>query len=184
MHNNPLAFAAALCLAAFLPQYAQASPEHDALVYLDAQVLPKKAVACSSRLAGYTARFEPAFRTWLARNKDNVASGEAFMRAEAERTKVAFEPDIQALRTANVLTVFAAGNAGPGAGTSVSPANNPGAIAAGAVDAGDVVAAFSSRGPSACGGGPFPTVTAPGAAGHHGRLRREPHAAPRGDVRR
>lgn len=96
MHSNPLAFAAALCLSAFLPEYAQASPEHDALVYLDAQVLPKKAVACSSRIAGYTARFEPAFRTWLARNKDNVASGEAFMRAEAERTKVAFEPDIQA----------------------------------------------------------------------------------------
>jgi len=97
VHSNPLAFAAALCLAAFLTEAAHASPEHDALVYLDAQVLPKKAVACSSRIAGYTARFEPAFRTWLARNKDNVASGEAFLRAEAERTKVAFEPDIQAL---------------------------------------------------------------------------------------
>jgi len=96
VHSNPIAFAAALCLAAFLPQSAHASPEHDALVYLDAQVLPKKAMACSSRIAGYTARFEPAFRTWLARNKDNVASGEAFLRAEAERTKVAFEPDIQA----------------------------------------------------------------------------------------
>src|SRR4051794_5556091 len=89
VHSNPLAFAAALCLAAFLTEAAHASPEHDALVYLDAQVLPKKAVACSSRIAGYTARFEPAFRTWLARNKDNVASGEAFLRAEAERTKVA-----------------------------------------------------------------------------------------------
>src|SRR4051794_16310036 len=75
---------------------------------------------------------------------------------------LAFAPDIQALRAANVLTVFAAGNAGPGASTSLSPANNPGAIAVGAVDAADGVASFSSRGPSACGGGPFPTLSAPG----------------------
>jgi hypothetical protein len=97
VHSNTFAFAATLCLAACLPECARASPEHDAVLYLDAQVLPKKAVACSARIAGYTARFEPAFRSWLARNKDNVASGEAFLRAESERTKVPFEPDIQAL---------------------------------------------------------------------------------------
>jgi hypothetical protein len=97
VHSNTLAFAAALCFAFCLPENARASPEHDALLYLDAQVLPKKAVVCSARIAGYTARFEPAFRSWLARNKENVASGEAFLRAESERTKVPFEPDIQAL---------------------------------------------------------------------------------------
>jgi pyruvate/2-oxoglutarate dehydrogenase complex dihydrolipoamide acyltransferase (E2) component len=97
VHSSTLAFAAALCLAGFLPEHARASPEHDALVYLDAQVLPKKAVACSARIAGYTARFDPAFRTWLSRNKERVAAGEAFLRAEAERTRVPFEPDIQAV---------------------------------------------------------------------------------------
>ena len=80
VHSNTFAFAAALCLAACLPECARASPEHDAVLYLDAQVLPKKAVVCSARIAGYTARFEPAFRSWLARNKENVASGEAFLR--------------------------------------------------------------------------------------------------------
>jgi subtilisin family serine protease len=75
-----------------------------------------------------------------------------------------FAPDIQALRSAGVLPVFAAGNAGPGSGTSRSPANNPGALSVGAVDGADVVASFSSRGPSACSGVAFPSVTAPGVA--------------------
>jgi hypothetical protein len=97
VHSSTFAFTAALSLAALLPGQSLASPEHDALLYLDAQVLPKKAVACSARIAGYTGRFEPAFRTWLARNKERVASGEAFLRAEAERTKIPFEPDIQAV---------------------------------------------------------------------------------------
>jgi subtilisin family serine protease/putative copper export protein/methionine-rich copper-binding protein CopC len=75
-----------------------------------------------------------------------------------------FAADIQALRAAGVLPVFAAGNTGPGSGTSRSPANNPGALSVGAVDGSDVVASFSSRGPSACAGVAFPSVTAPGVA--------------------
>ena len=97
MHRNPLAIAAALCLAASLPRPAEASPEHDALLYLDAQVLPRKAAACSARISGYSAKFEPAFRTWLSRNKVHVAAGEAFLRADAEKTKVPFEPDVRAV---------------------------------------------------------------------------------------
>jgi len=97
VHRSTLTITAALCLAAFLPEHARASPEHDALLYLDARVLPRKAVACSARIPGYLARFEPAFRTWLSRNKARVNSGEAFLRAEAERTKVPFEPDIQSV---------------------------------------------------------------------------------------
>ncbi|MDX6573927.1 MAG: bacillopeptidase, partial [Gaiellales bacterium] len=75
-----------------------------------------------------------------------------------------FAADIQALRSAGVLPVFAAGNAGPGSSTSRSPANNPGALSVGAVDGADAVASFSSRGPSACSGVPFPSVMAPGVA--------------------
>ena len=72
-----------------------------------------------------------------------------------------FEPDIAVLRAAGIAVVFAAGNDGPADATSVSPANNPGALAVGAVDARATIDASSSRGESAC-GGPFPHLVAPG----------------------
>lgn len=75
-----------------------------------------------------------------------------------------FEPDLQALRAAEILPVFAAGNGGPVSGSSYSPANNPSAFAVGAVDAVDAILPLSSRGPSTCGGSTdvFPDVVAPG----------------------
>jgi hypothetical protein len=97
VHRNSLAFAFTLSVAIAIPELAHASPEQDALLFLDSRVLPKKASACSARIPGYPARFEPAFRTWLARNKAHLASGEAFLRADAERTKVPFEPDVEAV---------------------------------------------------------------------------------------
>jgi bacillopeptidase F len=72
-----------------------------------------------------------------------------------------FEPDIAVLRAAGIAVVFAAGNDGPTNATSVSPANNPGALAVGAVDSQVTIETSSSRGPSAC-GGPFPHLVAPG----------------------
>lgn len=99
MRIDTLAFAFAVSLLAALPGRADASPEHDALLYLDSQVMPKKAAACSARIANYPARFEPAFRTWLARNRQQLNSGEAFLRADAERTRVPYEPDMQAVAT-------------------------------------------------------------------------------------
>jgi len=96
---STLVAVAALALATSTPTPVLASPEQDALIFLDSQVLPKKAATCAARIAGYSARFDPAFRTWLSRNKDHVASGEAFLRADAARTKVPFEPDVQAIAT-------------------------------------------------------------------------------------
>jgi hypothetical protein len=84
-------------MAAAIPEHAHASPEQDALLFLDSRVMPKKAAACSTRITGYSARFEPAFRAWLARNREHVSSGEAFLRADAERTKLPFEPDVEAV---------------------------------------------------------------------------------------
>ncbi len=77
---------------------------------------------------------------------------------------LAFEPDLQALRAAGILPVFAAGNGGPSPSTSYSPANNPSAFAVGAIDGFDQLYAYSSRGPSTCGGsaGVFPDLVAPG----------------------
>jgi len=95
--RNSLAFAFTLSLASAMTSPAHASPEQDALLFLDSRVMPKKAAACSARISGYSTRFEPAFRAWLDRNKANLASGEAFLRADAQRTSVPFEPDVQAL---------------------------------------------------------------------------------------
>lgn len=75
-----------------------------------------------------------------------------------------FEPDLAALRAAGIVPVFAAGNSGPGASTSMSPANNPSALAVGGTTLADALWQGSSRGPTACGGssGPYPELTAPG----------------------
>jgi subtilisin family serine protease len=77
-----------------------------------------------------------------------------------------FQLDLQALRAAGILPIFAAGNFGPGGSTSPSPANNPDAFAVGATDNADLLASFSSRGPTACGGvsRTYPAVVAPGVA--------------------
>ena len=77
-----------------------------------------------------------------------------------------FQADINALRAAGIFPVFAAGNAGPGASTDLSPANNAGAFAVGATDNSDVMYARSSAGPSSCSGrtATFPDVVAPGVA--------------------
>jgi len=77
---------------------------------------------------------------------------------------LSFQPDLQALRAAGILPVFAAGNYGSGGSTSVSPANYPEALAVGAVNNNDLIYSASSRGPSTCGGRTrmFPDLVAPG----------------------
>jgi subtilisin family serine protease len=74
------------------------------------------------------------------------------------------QPDVQALTTAGILPVFAAGNYGSTPGSSVSPANYPESLAVGALADPTTALGSSSRGPSTCGGrtGGFPDVAAPG----------------------
>jgi len=73
-----------------------------------------------------------------------------------------FQPDIQALRAADIFSAFAAGNDGPNPATSVSPANYPESFATGAVDELLVTDSSSGRGPSACDGDIYPELVAPG----------------------
>jgi PKD repeat protein len=73
-----------------------------------------------------------------------------------------FQPDIDALNAAGIAVVFAAGNTGPSASTSISPANYAGAIAVGSVDGLNVIDPTSARGPSACDNRIYPDVVAPG----------------------
>jgi subtilisin family serine protease len=75
-----------------------------------------------------------------------------------------FERDIERLKEAGIAVVFSAGNDGPGLRTSVSPGNNPGSFAVGAVTELKTIGWFSSQGPvpALCGGRIFPEVVAPG----------------------
>lgn len=72
------------------------------------------------------------------------------------------QADIDALNAADIAVVFSGANYGPGPGTSASPANNANVVSAGAIDANEAIALYSSRGPSACDGGVYPHVVAPG----------------------
>jgi len=75
-----------------------------------------------------------------------------------------FLPDIQALNAAGIITVFAAGNNGPGGGTIGAPASLEETIAAGAHDITNGLTWFSSRGPSPQHERYHPQIVAPGAA--------------------
>jgi uncharacterized repeat protein (TIGR01451 family) len=72
-----------------------------------------------------------------------------------------FRADVSALRAADILPVFSAGNDGPRAGSVGSPGSYPEALAIGALDADAGVPAFSGRGPNLW-GGVKPEVAAPG----------------------
>lgn len=63
---------------------------------------------------------------------------------------------VDAWRAAGILPLFPAGNYGPGERTDRSPANYEGVLSVGGT-----AYEKTSRGPSACGGGAFPRLTAP-----------------------
>lgn len=73
-----------------------------------------------------------------------------------------FARDLRWLRAAGMHVVFAAGNGGPMDNSSVSPANNAGALAVGALDGAGQLATFSSRGVSACDARAYPDLAVPG----------------------
>ncbi|MDX1269077.1 MAG: S8 family serine peptidase, partial [Oceanisphaera sp.] len=73
-----------------------------------------------------------------------------------------FASDIAALKTAGIAVVFSAGNSGHKSNTSMEPANDPASLSVGATDSSRRVLRSSSRGPSACDGGVYPKLVAPG----------------------
>lgn len=73
-----------------------------------------------------------------------------------------FAPDIALLKEADIAVVFAGGNYGPGANSSVSPANDAAVLSVGAVESNLAVDVLSSRGANACNGGVYPKLVAPG----------------------
>ena len=68
---------------------------------------------------------------------------------------------VTAWRAAGIVPVFSAGNAGSGCNSGGSPGDYLESFSVGATDIGDLIAGFSSRGPSPFGKG-MPDVSAPG----------------------
>ena len=74
-----------------------------------------------------------------------------------------FAQDTTVLKEAEIGVLFAGGNYGPGAATSVSPANYPSVVSVGAINSQmKTNGSYSSQGPGACDGGIFPSMVAPG----------------------
>ncbi|RME44029.1 MAG: peptidase S8, partial [Caldilineae bacterium] len=81
--------------------------------------------------------------------------------SSANGSSTTFEPDIRLLVAAGIFPIFSAGNNGPDGKTVGSPGSLDIALAVGATDPDDVIAWFSSRGPSPW-GKIKPDVSAPG----------------------
>ncbi len=73
-----------------------------------------------------------------------------------------FQADVQALRAAGIVPVFAAGNGGPDPGTVLAPGSYAESYAVGSTDFFDDISYFSSQGPSPCDGAIKPNISAPG----------------------
>lgn len=96
-----------------------------------------------------------------------------------------FQPDLQALRAAGILPIFAAGNLSvldPDGPNDFSPGNNMEAFAVGAFDDKKMLYEWSSRGPSSCDDPAtiYPEITAPGVniRSYYGELTGTSLAAP------
>jgi len=121
------------------------------------------AKALSDAGYGYDSWIHAAFEWLLAPAGDpalapDVVNGSWGYRDDSYE---AFQADVQALRAAGIVPIFAAGNEGPDPSSLRSPGSYPEAIAIGATDDLDQVAYFSSRGPSPW-GEVKPEVSAPG----------------------
>ena len=73
-----------------------------------------------------------------------------------------YQAIVQSWVSSGIFPVFSSGNTGPGCGTVGSPGSYPESYAVGAYDINNVIASFSSRGPSPLGGIIKPNIAGPG----------------------
>lgn len=92
----------------------------------------------------------------------NIVNNSWVLQSTINQCNQEFQPDINLLKESEIAVLFSAGNYGPNPDTSVSPANDPAALAVGGVDQQLNIDIQSSRGAGACDGGIYPHLVAPG----------------------
>ncbi len=132
-----------------------------------------KWIACKFLNSGGSGSFTDAFEcaNWfltMALNNDTLIFTPDVINNSwsCGRACTVFNPSVEDWLAAGIIPQFAIGNAGPSCSTSHGPGEYTNSFAAGAVDSGDVIASFSSRGPAdASNGGTIkPDVSAPGVS--------------------
>ncbi|HEX9677117.1 MAG TPA: S8 family serine peptidase, partial [Anaerolineales bacterium] len=102
-------------------------------------------------VGGTSADGDPSKRPHVVNNSWGGPSGDIW-----------YQQSVQAWRAADIFPAFAAGNSGPGSGSINSPGDYAESFATGATDSSDVIAFFSSRGPSSLTNETKPDVSSPG----------------------
>ncbi|GEM_PF-1054018 len=99
-------------------------------------------------------------------NPDPAKAPDAINNSWYDPSGFDYRPIIQTLNAAGIAVIKSAGNQGPGCSTITNPGYVPEIIATGAFAQGDVIASFSSRGPSSYYGETIvkPNVAAPGVS--------------------
>ncbi|MFQ5921473.1 MAG: S8 family serine peptidase [Anaerolineales bacterium] len=110
-------------------------------------------VLAPSPVGGSPSEGDPSMRPHVVNNSWGGGGGDTWYRAS-----------VQAWRAADIFPAFSAGNSGPGSGTVGSPSDYAESFASGATDSSDVIASFSSRGPSSLTTETKPDVSAPGVS--------------------
>jgi subtilisin family serine protease len=108
-----------------------------------------------------------AFQWVIAPNGDPALAPDIISNSWGDNNGVdgTFLADVQAVRAAGILPVFAAGNNGAAGSSSIgSPGSYDESFTVGATDRNDVLATFSSRGPSPFTGHIKPDIVAPGVS--------------------
>jgi subtilisin family serine protease len=106
-------------------------------------------IAAPTDLSGQNPR--PDLRPNIVNNSWGGGPGDAW-----------YQSIVQSWVAAGIFPAFSNGNAGPSCGSAGSPGDYAESYAAGAFDINNVIAGFSSRGPSAFGGITKPNIAAPG----------------------
>lgn len=102
-------------------------------------------------IGGTPAQGDPAKRPNVVNNSWGGGGGDTW-----------YQASVQAWRASSIFPAFSAGNSGPGGGTIGSPGDYAESYASGATDINDIIASFSSRGPSSLTNETKPDVSAPG----------------------
>lgn len=111
----------------------------------------------------YDSNILAAFQWLLAPGDDSKAAPDVANNSwGGAGDQAKFVDEIKILHEAGIITVFAAGNSGPGTGTVLAPGSYPETITVGASDEEDAVAWFSGRGPSPLTEELKPLLLAPG----------------------